>query len=87
MVDNIETDQGYYMAEVNHVDKRNFDKNLANIEPCTPAWFAYMPLEWAFYSLRLHPTHGFTWDREIMGDKNYDTIQQTGRGGEFDDNV
>lgn len=32
------------MVEVNHVDKRNFDKNLANIEPYTLAGFAYMTL-------------------------------------------
>lgn len=47
------------MAEVNHVDKRNFDRNLANIAPCAPAELAYMPLEEAFFSLNLHPTHGF----------------------------
>ena len=39
IVKNIEADQGHYMAEVNHVDKRNFNKNLANIIPCTPTWF------------------------------------------------
>lgn len=62
-MENIEADQGYFMAEVNHDDIRNFDKNLANIASCTPAGFAYMPLEEAFYYLRLHLTHGFTWDR------------------------
>lgn len=42
------------MEEVNHVDKINFDKNLANIAPCTPAWLAYVPLDEALYSLKLH---------------------------------
>ena len=60
IVENIEVDQGYYMAEVNHVDKRNFDKNLAKIAPCIPAETGYEPLEKAFFSLNLHPTHGFT---------------------------
>lgn len=80
IVENIEVGQGYYMAEVNHVDKRNFDRNLANIAPCAPAEFAYMPLEEAFFSLKLHPTHGFTWDREIMGERFYnsDEIRPTG---------
>lgn len=78
MVENVEVDQGYYMAEVNHVDKRNFDKNLANIAPCTPAGFDYMPLEEAFYSFNLHPIHGLIWDIEIMGERTYDPIRPTG---------
>lgn len=44
IVENVEADQGYYMVEVNQVDKRNFDKNLSNTAPCTPSGFAYMPL-------------------------------------------
>ena len=51
IVENIKAHQGYYMAKVNHVDKRNFDRNLANIAPCTPVGLAYMPLEEAFFSL------------------------------------
>ena len=31
ILENVEVDQGYYMAEVNHMDKRNFDKNLAKL--------------------------------------------------------
>lgn len=87
MMENIKVVHGYFTEEVSHVDIRNFDKNLANIAPCTLIGFAYMPLEEAFYSLRLHQTHGFTWDREIMGERSYDTIQLTGWGDEFDDDV
>lgn len=47
------------MEEVNHVDRRNFDKNLANIASCSLVGFTYMPLEEAFYSLKLYLTHGF----------------------------
>lgn len=75
------------MAEVNHVDKRNSYKNLANMVPFTPIGFAYMSLEEEFYSLRLYPTHSFMWDREIMGDRTYDIIWTTVWGNEFDDNV
>lgn len=67
IMESVEANQGYFMEDVNHVDKRNFDKSLDNIAPCTPTGFAYMPLEKAFYSPRLHPTHKFMWDREIMG--------------------
>lgn len=67
IVENIEDDHGYFIVEVNHVNKRNFDKILANIASCSLAEFTYMPLEEAFYSPKLHPTHAFIWDREIMG--------------------
>lgn len=55
IVQNVEEDQGYYMEEVNHVDKRNFDKNLANIARCTTAGFTCMPLEEEFYSNSTQP--------------------------------
>ena len=87
IMENVEADQGCYMAKVNHVDRRNFDKNLANISPCTPSGFAYMPLEERFYSFKLHPTHGFIWDKEIMGERSYDTIQPSGWDEELDDDV
>lgn len=63
IVENIEVSQGYYTAKVNHVDKRNFNKNLANIASCAPVEFAYIPLEEVFFCLKLYSTHGFTWDR------------------------
>lgn len=68
------------MAEVNHVNKRNLDRNLANIVPCAPVELAYMPLKEAVFSLILHLTHGFTWGREIMGGKFFDSdvIRPTG---------
>ena len=64
---NIEADQSYFMAEVNHVDRRNFDRHLANIGPCTAAEGASAPSNNAMYFLTLHPTHGFYWDKENMG--------------------
>ncbi|XP_050876896.1 uncharacterized protein LOC127080626 [Lathyrus oleraceus] len=45
IVENIEVDQGYFMAEVNHVDKRHFDKNLENIAPCSPVRFTFAPTD------------------------------------------
>lgn len=67
IVENIEVGQSYLMPEVNHMDKRHFDRNLANNAPCNPAGFSYMPSGREFYFLNLHLTHGFNWDREIMG--------------------
>lgn len=67
VVENVEGDQSYFMAEVNHVDKRNFDRNLAHIGPCYPVEEGYAPNKNALYFLTLH-RNGFQWDREIMGD-------------------
>lgn len=65
-MENIKVDPSYFMVEVNHVDKCPFDMNLATIAPYSPADFPYMPFDKAFYSLNLHPTHGFSCDIEIM---------------------
>lgn len=40
IVENIKDEQGYFIVEVNHVDRRNFDKNSANFAFCSPARFA-----------------------------------------------
>jgi hypothetical protein len=32
-VENIEADQNYFLAEVNQITRKTFDKNLANIAP------------------------------------------------------
>lgn len=56
------------MTEINHVDQRNFDRNLVNIAPFLSAGFPYRSLKEAFYSLNLHPTHPTNiWDKEIIG--------------------
>lgn len=61
-MENIEADQSYYMDEVNHVDRRNFDKNLAHIASYNPAGFDFTLIDNALCSLYLHLTHGFQWD-------------------------
>ncbi|XP_050916744.1 uncharacterized protein LOC127131899 [Lathyrus oleraceus] len=53
VVENVEADQSYFMAEVNHVDR-----NLAHIGPCHPAEEGYTPNKNALYFLTLHP-NGF----------------------------
>ena len=77
IVKNIEADQGYFMADVNNVSKKNFDKKLANISPCQPAEDVYSDLNEAFVSLKLHETHGFIWDVKHLEDPN-DENQPTG---------
>lgn len=63
IVENIEADQIYLMAEVNHADKSNFEKNLTHIAPCNSAGSDFSPTGNIFCSLYLHPTHGCQWDR------------------------
>lgn len=54
------------MAEVNQVDSRHFDKHLTHIAHCNPAGFDFTPADNIFYSLYLHPIHGFQWDKEVV---------------------
>lgn len=83
IMENIEAYQSYLMAEVNHVDRSSFDRNLAHIAPCIPAGFDLSLADNAFFSLHLHPTYGFQWDREMVGVEDFsyggtEGIQLTG---------
>jgi hypothetical protein len=64
VVENIEADQSYFRTDVHHVSKHAFEKNLANILPCTEQGFAYTPVSNVYHSVKLDPTHGFIWERE-----------------------
>jgi hypothetical protein len=78
VAENIEADQGYFMADVNNVGKKEFERKLANISPCFPAKDVYANLSEAFVSLTLHETHGFIWDVERLDDPPYTGIRPTG---------
>lgn len=65
IMDNVEEDQSYYMEEVNHVSRRTFDNNLANIMSCPLKDQGFRPQDNMFHLVILHPTHGFMWEREI----------------------
>lgn len=74
------------------MDRSNFKKNLAHIAPCSPTGFDFTPADNAFCSLYLHPTHGFQWDRKVVGEEDFGYggtkfIQPTGWGSESDDDV
>ena len=74
IVENIEADQGYFMADVNNVGKRQFERKLANISPCNPPEDVYSNLDEAFVSLKLHEIHGFIWDVEPLEETYYGGI-------------
>jgi len=65
IVKNIEADQNYFHAEVNQITRKTFDNNLANIAPCSSAKIDDDNQADAS-SMKLHPTHGFMWERETF---------------------
>ncbi|KEH17337.1 hypothetical protein MTR_0022s0330 [Medicago truncatula] len=65
IVENIEVDQNYFLAEVNQITRKTFDKNLENIAPCSFAKIDDTNQADAS-SVKLHPTHGFMWERETF---------------------
>jgi hypothetical protein len=65
LVENVEADQSYFMAEVNTITRKNFDKQLANISPVPSLGPKYVVSEDEMYTMRLHPD-GFVWERELM---------------------
>lgn len=67
-IGNIEWEQGYFMADVNNVVKKEFERELANIYPGLPTEDVYYNLNEAFVSLKLHETDHFTWDLERLED-------------------
>jgi hypothetical protein len=68
LVENVEADQSAYVSETSTVTLQNFDKNLASIAPCGEQDAAFDPNEVVsknvYHSVKLHPTHGFCWERE-----------------------
>jgi len=64
-VKNIEADQSYFLAKVNQITRKTFDKSLANIAPRSSGKSVGTGHADASF-VRLHPTHGFTWERDTF---------------------
>ena len=84
IVENIEADQSYFMTAVNLVDKRNYDKHLAKIAPCTPNDEINETRNAHYYMTLRHD--GMYWDRRIIkGDGEVEgATQRRPAGWEFD---
>jgi len=65
LVENIEVDQSYFLVIVNQVTRKTFEKNLANILPCSAVEYGFVDQK-NVGSVRLHPTHGFMWEGEMI---------------------
>jgi len=66
LVENIEADQSYLLAEVNNITKKNFEKQLASIPPVMSLCPKYTISEDEIYSMKLQPESGFVWEREFI---------------------
>ena len=69
-MENIEADQSYFLAEVNKITRKNFDKQLATIPPCTSIGPTLDIHENEMCSMKLHLDVGFILEREMM-DQDY----------------
>lgn len=67
IVENIEVNQSFFLAEVNQTGKRTFDRKLAHIASCTPTREPFALEGDIFNSMKLHPTHGFIREYKKMG--------------------
>jgi len=70
LVENIEADQRYFLAEVNNITKKYFDKKLAFIPSVMSLGPKYTVSKDEMYSMKLTPRSGFVWEREFI-DQNY----------------
>jgi hypothetical protein len=68
LVEYVEADQSAYVTDTNNVTLQTFDKNLAQIAPCGDQNEAFnnevAGVDEILHSVKLHPTHGFCWERE-----------------------
>jgi hypothetical protein len=65
LVENIEADQSYFLAEVNTITKKNFDKQLAKISLVLSLGPKYVVSEDEMCTMRLHPDC-LVWERELV---------------------
>jgi hypothetical protein len=68
VLENIEADQSYFLAEVDTITKKTFDKQLAKIAPCAASKLGYEDQDNFLWSLKLHHKDGFTWEKEITNE-------------------
>jgi len=65
LVENVEADQSYFLADVNNVTRKTFEKSLAKITPC---YFVKDGCNDKIdaSSVRFNPTHGFVWEKGVL---------------------
>lgn len=68
VLENIEADQSYFLAEVDTITKKTFDKQLAKIAPCSASELGYEDQDNFLWPMKLHPEDGFTWKKEVTNE-------------------
>ena len=68
MLENIEANQSYFVAEVANITKKTFDKKLARIGQCPISAIGYENHGSFPWSMKLHPKDGFIWKKECVED-------------------
>src|ERR1044072_8350988 len=82
IVENIEADQSYFVADVRYVGKHNFERSLAHIAPYDAMGNEFSSKANIEYSMRLDPYHGFMWRQEFSKeDPDEEEINPTNMGG------
>jgi len=64
----IEADQSYFIAEVDNVTKKTFNKQLKKIAPCVVSELGYENHDNFLWSTKIHPKDGFIWKKELVGE-------------------
>ena len=82
LVENVEADQSYFLAEVNNITRKTFEKSLAKITPCSFAKDGDND-QIDTTSVRLDPTHSFMLEKEVLNTEKMakDLILSTGKNG------
>ena len=66
VLENIEADQSYFVAEVANITKKTFDKQLERIGPCPISAIGYENHGNFLCSMKLHPRDGFICKKECV---------------------
>jgi len=83
-VEDVEADQSYFLAEVNNLTRKTFEKMLAKIASCSFAEVGGNDQIDASF-VRLDPTHGFMLEKE--GPYGERSNSPSGKNGLDDDHV
>ena len=72
IVENIEADHSYFVADVSYVGKHNFERSLAHIAPYDALDNELSNKANVNYSMRLDPHYGFMWRQEFSKEDSDD---------------
>src|ERR1044072_2113111 len=80
VVENIEADQSYFLAEVAQINKANFERIMAHIAPYSALGHEFDHPGNASYAMRLDPIIGFMWRHEYFpNDEDQDSDNEETR--------